>query len=173
MESLTTSPEWCNDVSGLPWVSNFIWSLAPQQGVTSCCTVNISMFLSTLSSSYPSLCGSVSSIQVLGSWGGSPGRFSPSTGKGIGEGFVLYAPFPYPSIYFHVSIHLSIRESSRWLQRNSEPYQTWGHGKGFYLESVEYCRIKRGVRMRVSSSDMGPGIKNSLYTTRPHLLFSK
>ena len=126
---------------GLPRVSNFIWCLARQQRETSCCTVNISPFQSTLSSFYPSHCDFFSSIQVLGSWEGSPGIVSPNTGKGIGEGFVLCAPSPWPSVYFHVSILPS--EKVKGDCRGTEPCQTQGHGKGFYLERVEYSQIKK------------------------------
>lgn len=106
-----TSPRWQLEDIGLPQVSNSIWCLAPQQRETSCCTVNISLFLSTLSSSYPSLCVFFSSIQVLGSWEGSLGRVSPNTGKGIREGFELCAPSPLSLALFPCSIHPSIRKS--------------------------------------------------------------
>lgn len=144
-----TSSHWQLADIGLPLVSDSIWCLAPQQRETSCCPVNIYLFLATLSSYYPSLCA-ISPIQVLGSWEGSLGWVSPNRRARVFEkdlSFVLLPTIPHSisssflSIMVHLilfpcSIHPFIQGSSRGLQKNSELYQTQRHRKGFHLKST-------------------------------------
>lgn len=97
LKSLTQ--QHCADAGGLMrWgylrspTSSDAW--LQSRGKQACCAVDISLFLSTLSSSYPSLCAPVFSIQVLGSWEASQERVSPSARQGHLWGICALWPFP-------------------------------------------------------------------------------
>lgn len=106
------------------------------------CTLIISLFLSTLSSSHPSLYGNSFCIHRE-THEKDPGRVRP-TGKGISKGFGLLSPISLSSTY--PSLH---PVKFGWPAGELQPCWTRGHGKRLYVERVKHRRIKTELEISV------------------------
>lgn len=117
--SLTSSDAW-------------LWSRE-----TSCCTVNISLFLST-----PSV--AASSLSKPGVVRRLPGESYPSTGKGIREGFVLCAHF-LPTPPSSISMHLFAFPSQNYELELGALLDSGGMGKDFIYKVESIAGLKEAL----------------------------